>query len=431
MRADRGAHILVHLHHVTGRQIGLRVEERKRTLLFGQINGGQTGCARNRLEPLFGLRRSLIAAIAQPQHQQRIRQPGHTQSDTPFGVRLARLRLKREFGDIHHVVHHAHSGGDQALQGALIQLGGRFKRIGHQPRKVDRPQQARPIGRQRLFPTGICRRNGFAISQVVRLVDPIDENHPRFGVAIGGLHDLVPQIARLHGVIDPVIKDQLPRPIRLDCFHEGIRHQHRHVEHPQPRRIGFGCDEILDVGMIATHRGHHRTAPRSGGHDRAAHRIPDIHKAERPRSIRRDAQHIRTLGPNGAEIIAYTTALLHGQSGFLEHVKNATHAVWNGAHDKTIEQGHPPRGPCTGGDPARRQVFEILQGGIEVFLPLGRILFDLRQVAGDAPPCVLDRDILGRAIRRLEPVFHVPYLFGDGGGKSRHGESSASRGEGR
>ena len=48
-------------------------------------------------------------------------------------------------------------------------------------REIDRAEQARAIGRQRLLPARVRRRNRLAVLQVVGGVDAIDEDHAGFG----------------------------------------------------------------------------------------------------------------------------------------------------------------------------------------------------------------------------------------------------------
>ena len=302
-------------------------------------------------------------------------------------------------------------------------MGVVFERLGDQTGKVDRAQQAGAIGRQRLLATGVGGGNGLAIVQVVGGIDAVDKDHARLGVVIGRLHDLVPQVPRLHGLIDLAAENEVPRAVGLHSLHEGVGDQHGHVEHAQTRGVGFGGDEILHIRVVAAHGRHHRAPARACGHDSAAHRVPDIHEGQRARGIRRDAQHIRAAWPNGGEIIADSPALLHGECGFFQHIKDAGHAVGHGAHDEAVEQRHAARGARACGDAASGEVFEILQRVEKLVFPNIRLRFDLREVARDAAPCVLYRDVLGGAIGPFKTVFHIPDLFGDRGGKAGHGET--------
>ena len=221
-------------------------------------------------------------------------------------------------------------------------------------------------------------------------------------------------------MIHAVFEDQLPGAIRFHRFHEGIGHQHRHVEHAQARRVGFCGDEGFDIGVVTPHGGHHRAAPAACAHDGAAHRIPNIHERQRARGIRRHTFHIRAARTDGGEIIADAAALLHGQRRLFEHVKDAGHAVRHRAHHKAVEQGHLTRGAGTCGDAAGGKIFEIFQRGIEFVFPLGRVFFDARQIAGNTPPAVLHRYVNRRAVCFLKAILHIPDLLGNRRGETAH-----------
>ena len=285
-------------------------------------------------------------------------------------------------------------------------------------------QQTGSIGRQRLLATGIGRRNHLAIVQIVRRIDPVDKNHPRLGKRIGRAHDLVPQPAGLHRPVNLAAKHQIPGPIRLHRRHEPIGDQHRQVEHPQPRRLLLGRDEILHIRVIAAHRRHHRPAPAPGRHDRAAHRIPHIHEAQGPRRIRRHPLHRRPLGPDGREIVADPATLLHGQGRLAQRLENAAHRVRHCPHHEAVEQGDRPRRARPRHDPPGRQELEILQRRIEPRLPDRRLRLPRRQRPRNPRPGRLHRRIQRHPVRILQPIFHIPDLLGDGGSESGHGAKS-------
>jgi hypothetical protein len=70
-------------------------------------------------------------------------------------------------------------------------------------RQVDRAQAAAAVGRQRLFGAGVGGLDHFAVVEVVVLVHAVEEEDSRLGVVVGGLHHLVPQVARAHLAVDP------------------------------------------------------------------------------------------------------------------------------------------------------------------------------------------------------------------------------------
>ena len=420
MGCDGVAHISVHLHHIARGKIALGIKQRESALFFGQINRGHIRGPRNRMHPLFGLRGGLGAAIAQAQHQQRIGQTRDTKANAALGAGFGLLLGQGEAAGVHHIVHHPHGKPHQIGQrlGVHLRLSG--KRRGDQRGHIDRPEQAGTIGRQGLLTAGVGRGDGFGVAKVVGLVDPVDKDHARLGKIIGVAHDLVPQIARLNGAINAAIEHQLPRAIGLDRIHEGIGDQHRQVEHPQARRVFLGLDERLNIGVVAAHGGHHGPPARACRHDGAAHRVPDIHKGQGARSIRRHTLHLGPARADGGEVIADAAALLHGQRGLFQPVENAAHAVRDGAHDKAVEQRHIPPRASARRDATCGQEFEPRKRAIKPLFPDLRLCLDLGQSAGDAAPAVLHRAVNRGAIRLFEAVLHVPDGFGNGGGKRRH-----------
>ena len=418
--ADGLAHVLVHLQHEAGRQVGLGVEQREGALFAGEAHAGQIGRPRDAVHPLARRLGGLGRAIAQADHHQRVGKPRHAEPDAALGLRLGRLLGQGKARSVHDVVHHPHGGRDQVVQRIKVQRGFGSEGVLHQPREVDRAQKAGAIGRQGLFAAGVGGRDILDIAEVVHPVYAVDEDHAGFGIVIGGAHDPVPQIAGADRPVGAAPEDQRPVGVGLSRLHEGVRHKHRQVEHPQPRGVLLGGDEILDVGVVAAHRGHHGAPARARRHDRAAHGVPDVHEAQRPRGVGGDALHLGPLGADGREVVADPAALLHGQGGFLQRLEDARHAVGDRAHDEAVEQrDRAPRARARH-DPARRQEAEILERGVEAAFPLGGIGLDRGEVAGHAAPCLLDGRVQRRAVGGAQPVFHVPDLFGDGGGEAVH-----------
>ncbi|EPX87121.1 hypothetical protein ruthe_00791 [Rubellimicrobium thermophilum DSM 16684] len=138
MRCDGLAHGIVHaLHHVR-LQKGIAIEERERAFLLRQTGRGEIGRMRDAAQEVPGPCGGLLAAIAQPQHHQRIREPRNPQADASLGLRFGRLLGQRKAGQVHHIVQHAHGDRDQILQLLRVDSRLRAERIAHQPREVDR-----------------------------------------------------------------------------------------------------------------------------------------------------------------------------------------------------------------------------------------------------------------------------------------------------
>ena len=208
----------------------------------------------------------------------------------------------------------------------------------------------------------------------------------------------------------------MPVRIGVDSRHERIGRQHGKVEVAQPPGLALRGDEVLDVGVVASHGRHHRAATSAGGHDGAAHRVPDVHEGEWAGSVSADAAHRRASRAEGGEVVADPAALLHRQRGLAQMVEDRAEIVADVAHDEAVEQGDSPIGAGARQNAAGWQEPEVLQRFVEGLLPLRRIALHLRQRSGDAAPAVLDGEVDRSAVGGLEPVFRVPDLPGDWGG---------------
>ena len=77
------------------------------------------------------------------------------------------------------------------------------KFVSYELGEIDRSEAAAAVGRQRLLGAGVGRLDRLAVIEVVVLVHAIEEHHARLGVVVGRAHDLVPELARAHGAVDP------------------------------------------------------------------------------------------------------------------------------------------------------------------------------------------------------------------------------------
>ena len=420
MAADGVADIVVHPAHGAGGEEGIGVEEGEGALFAGKLDAGAVGGAGDAVHPEAGGGDGVIGAVAQAGHQERVGEAGDAKADAALGLRLGRLGGEGEARDVDDIVHHAHRGGDEVVERVEVERGGGAEGVVDEAGEVDRAEQAGAVGRQGLFAAGVGGGDGFGVVQVVCRVDAVDEDHAGFGIVVGRAHDPVPEVAGGQAAPGLAVEGELPRAVGLDRGHEGVGHEHGHVEHAQAGGVGLGGDEILDIGVVAAHGRHHRAAARAGGHDGAAHRVPDVHEAERARGIGGHTVHRRAARADGGEVVADAATLLHGEGRFLERFEDAGHAVGDGAHDEAVEERDRTASAGAGGDPAGGEEAEILERGEKARLPGGGVLFGCGECAGDAAPGVFDRAVEGRAGGVLEAVLHVPDLFGDGRGKTGH-----------
>ena len=421
---DRGLHVVVEALDRRALGIARGVVEREGALLPGKLGGREVCRPLQAAHPLLdqGVRR--VAAVARPAHDERVGEPGDAEPDAPLRLRLLLLRRDGEARAVDRVVEHPDGGRGERLQRRHVERRARLEGILHQTRQIDRAQEARAVGRQRLLAAGICGEDLLAVGEVVGPVDAVDEDHAGLGVGVGRADDPLPQRARRDGPVDDALEAELPWRVVLDRLHERIGHQHREVEHAEPAGLALGLDEGLDVGMIAAQAAHHGAAPKTRAHDGAAHRVPAVHERQRPRGVGADALDRRSLGPERGEVVADAAALLHGERGLLQVLEDRGHVVRDPAHHEAVEERDLPLRPCAGEDAAGGQELEPFQRAVELRLPARRLRLDRGQGAGDPPPAVLDGAVDGRAVGRLQAVLHVPYA-----GRDRqhlgHGRSGA------
>ncbi len=289
-------------------------------------------------------------------------------------------------------------------------------------RQIDGAEETGAIGRQRLLAAGIRRPDLLAIAEIVGGVDAIDENHARLGIIVGRAHDALPQRPRLHRAIDFAVEHEIPRRVRFHRLHEGVRDEHRDVEIAQPQRIRLGVNEKLDIGMRAVKRAHHGPAPGASRHNGAAHGVPHIHEAHRPRSIGADAFDQRALGTQRREIMADAAALLHRQRRFAHILENGPEVVLDAAHDEAIEEGDlaARAGPCQNAPTGKKA--EVGHRIIEAPGPLLLGALALLQTSSGsrhAAERIAKRRVACPTAKRLQPVFGPPDLLGDRSQKFR------------
>jgi hypothetical protein len=130
--------------------------------------------------------------IAQAEHDQHVAEPGESQANATFVARFLGLLRQRPDRGIQHVIEHPRCRTNDARQRFEVKARMRRKRFTDEQRKVDAAQTTAAICRQGLFAARVGCRNRFAVGQVVIGVDAVNENHARFGMIIGRVHDLLP-----------------------------------------------------------------------------------------------------------------------------------------------------------------------------------------------------------------------------------------------
>ena len=164
----------------------------------------------------------------------------------------------------------------------------------------------------------------------------------------------------VHGAIDAPLETQRPfGPAFTAAMKASLTSTDRlnMVSRPGVRLASM---KLLDVGMVARQRRHHRAAPATGAHDGAAHRVPHFHERDRAGGVRAHAAHCRALGPQGGEIVADAAALLQRQRRFAQVREDPIHRVRDRAHHEAVEERDVPLRAGAGENAARRQ--ELVAG---------------------------------------------------------------------
>jgi len=384
--------------------------------LFGrEFSRGAIGFSPDQAQPPPGQGDGAVFSIAGAAEDQGVGQAGHAEAKPAFGAGFGLLGGQRKTGNVDDIVQHPHGSAGEVGQLLFVQRRIGLERRRDEAGQIDRPEKTGSIRRQHLFAAGIAGRDDFAMRQIVRSIDPIDEDHARFRRVIGGLHQSGPEIRGADRASDFAVEHQGPVRIRVQCGHEGVGNQNREIEIPEADRVAFGVDEGLDVRMVDAQTAHHRPAPLTGGHDGAAHRIPHVHETERTRGLRPDPSHESAGGADCGKVHADAAALLQGDGGFAQMLEDAVQIVRDDAHDETVEQGHGATSAGAGEDSSSGQepvgVQRLAEPGPPSRPGLGRLRFG--QGGRHTVPCGFDGSV-SRPLVRAEAIFAVPDFSGQG-----------------
>ena len=127
-----------------------------------------------------------------PHHLAGISQAGDTEAHAPFKQRFLLLCFQRVNCPVDGVVHRPDDNADICT--ILIPV----KLLFHQVDifdQVERAEQTRTVGRQRLLTARVRCLDGLEIMQIVHRIDAVQEQHAWLGIFESSAHNLVPQIA--------------------------------------------------------------------------------------------------------------------------------------------------------------------------------------------------------------------------------------------
>ena len=109
---------------------------------------------------------------------------------------LIALLRQRQTVDVDYVVEHARENLDHLAEFVPVEVRVIAERRRDELGEIDRAQQARAVGGQRLLAARVGGANVLAPPIVVHLVDAIDEHEAGLGEIVRGRHDDVPHAAR-------------------------------------------------------------------------------------------------------------------------------------------------------------------------------------------------------------------------------------------
>src|SRR5262249_48355321 len=93
--------------------------------------------------------------------------------------------------------------------------------------EIERSQQARAVGRQRLFTAGIGGADLFAVGEIVERVDAVDEDDAWLRIVVGRAHHAIPEGACVDRAIYLAVVREVPGFAALDRAYKCVGHQDR------------------------------------------------------------------------------------------------------------------------------------------------------------------------------------------------------------
>ena len=408
--ADLGAQVVGQPPGVAGGEIGLGVEEGKRSLLAGEADAGAVGGVAHRPGQLARERPRRVAVVAQPQHDQRVAEAGEAEPDPPLRLRLARLLGQRPDRRAQHVVEHPDRHRHGRCEARVVEARVLAEGVDHETGQVDRPEAAAAMVGDRDLAAGVRRLDPFGVVEIVLRVDPVEEQHSGLGGVVGVAHDRLPELAGADRRIDPEpvappvgaagdlrraglgLVHELEGAVGLDGLHQRVGHAHGDVEVVELARLPLGADELHDVGMVAAQHPHLRAAARSGALDGGAGLVEDVHVADRPRGGAVGAADPGAARADRREVVADAAAAAHGLGRLAQRDVDAGLAV-DGLGDRIAHRLHEAVDQRDVADPGARGRVDppardeaVLERLEEHGLPPCRLRLDLGEGAGHPQP---------------------------------------------
>ncbi len=124
----------------------LRVEQRKRAFFPRDRIGCRVRFVAHELRNRGTHAARFVGIVLEPEHDQRVAEPGETEPDAALGARFRVLLRQRPHRDIKHVVEHAHGRMDDARERPEIEARLRPECVRHERGEIDAAQAAAAVG---------------------------------------------------------------------------------------------------------------------------------------------------------------------------------------------------------------------------------------------------------------------------------------------
>ncbi len=423
---------------VAAGKVQLGVEEGEGAPFLGHFHGGQVGGVAHEFGNAGGHGPGFGPVVAQAQHGQGVAQAGEAEADAALVGGFFLLPFQGPVGGVQHVVQHAGGHLDHFTESVEVELGLFGEGVLDEQGQVDGTQAAAAVRRQGLFGAGVGGLDLLAVIEVVVLVDAVQEEDAGFGVVVGGLHHLVPQVPGPYLAIDPHavltlegalglhvgvglgLVHQFHLAVGFHRLHEGIGDAQGDVEVGQVALV-LGVDEVLDVRMVAAQHAHLGAAAGAGGFHGLAGAVEDAHVGDGAGGAGLGALDLGAHGADGGEVVADAATATHGLGGLGQGSVDAGAAVHHfddGVADRlheAVDQGGGEIGAGGGVDAAGGDETVFL-GPEEFFFPLGPVLlvFDGGQGAGNAAAHVMHVHFLALGVL-FHQHFGGDFLLGQRG----------------
>ena len=171
-------------------------QDRRRAFLLRELEALLPARDRELARDVLGELDRLRRAVAHAEQRDRGAEAEEAHAVTAFAHDLVALLRQRQAVDVDDVVEHARENLDDLAELVPVEVRVIAERRRDELREIDRAEQARPVGGQRLLAARVGGADVLAPPIVVHLVDAIDEHEAGLGEIVRRRHDDVPHATR-------------------------------------------------------------------------------------------------------------------------------------------------------------------------------------------------------------------------------------------